>query len=81
VERAGRTGNDDGVKLNDNGQSDSLVAWLFTDHGVVGMLTSTIRLLFVLTLTVATLGIEPRRRSLKELGGGRPKPQLLRRWR
>lgn len=47
-----------------------LVVRLFTDYGVVGVLTLMIGLLFVLILTVATLGIEPRRRSLEELGGG-----------
>jgi putative MFS transporter len=47
-----------------------LVVKLFTDYGVVGVLTLMIGLLFVLILTVATLGIEPRRRSLEDLGGG-----------
>ena len=47
-----------------------LVVRLFTDYGVVGVLTLMIGLLFVLILTVATLGIEPRRRSLEDLGDG-----------
>jgi putative MFS transporter len=45
-----------------------LVVRLFTDDGVVGVLTLMIGLLFVLILAVATLGIEPRRRSLEDLG-------------
>lgn len=47
-----------------------LVVKLFTDFGVFGVLAMMIGLLFVLILTVAGLGIEPRRRSLEELGGG-----------
>jgi putative MFS transporter len=47
-----------------------LVVRLFTGYGVVGVLTLMIGLLFVLILTVAALGIEPRRRSLEDLGGG-----------
>jgi putative MFS transporter len=46
-----------------------LVVRLFTDHGVVGVLAMMIGLLCVLILTVAVLGIEPRRRSLEALGG------------
>ena len=46
-----------------------LVVKLFTDHGVVGVLALMIGLLFVLLLTIAALGIEPRRRSLEELAG------------
>jgi putative MFS transporter len=45
-----------------------LVVKLFTDFGVVGVLALMIGLLFVLILTVARLGIEPRRRSLEDLG-------------
>ena len=47
-----------------------LVVRLFTEYGVVGVLTLMIGLLFVLILAVAALGIEPRRRSLEDLGGG-----------
>jgi putative MFS transporter len=45
-----------------------LVVELFTGYGVVGVLALMIGLLFVLMLTVAVLGIEPRRRSLEDLG-------------
>jgi putative MFS transporter len=45
-----------------------LVVRLFTDYGVIGVLTLMIGLLVVLILTVAVLGIEPRRRSLEDLG-------------
>jgi putative MFS transporter len=45
-----------------------LVVRLFTDHGIFGVLTMMIGLLFVLIVTVATLGIEPRRRSLEDVG-------------
>jgi putative MFS transporter len=44
-----------------------LVVKLFTDFGVVGVLSLMIGLLFVLILTVAALGIEPRRRSLEDV--------------
>ncbi|WP_158929269.1 MFS transporter [Acidisphaera sp. S103] len=47
-----------------------LVVRLFTEYGVVGVLTLMIGLLFVLILAVAALGIEPRRRSLEDLGSG-----------
>jgi len=47
-----------------------LVVKLFTDYGVVGVLALMIGLLFVLILTVAAVGIEPRRRSLEDLGSG-----------
>jgi putative MFS transporter len=47
-----------------------LVVKLFTDYGVFGVLTLMIGLLFVLILTVATLGVEPRRRSLEDVAGG-----------
>jgi putative MFS transporter len=47
-----------------------LVVKLFTDYGVVGVLALMIGLLFVLIVAVMVLGIEPRRRSLEELGGG-----------
>jgi putative MFS transporter len=47
-----------------------LVVRLFADHGVFGVLALMIGLLFVLILTVAVLGIEPRRRSLEDLGSG-----------
>jgi putative MFS transporter len=47
-----------------------LVVRLFTDYGVIGVLTLMIGLLVVLILTVAVLGIEPRRRSLEDLGNG-----------
>jgi MFS transporter, putative metabolite:H+ symporter len=47
-----------------------LVVRLFTDYGVIGVLTLMIGLLVVLILTVAVLGIEPRRRSLEDLGSG-----------
>jgi putative MFS transporter len=46
-----------------------LVVNLFTNYGVTGVLTLMIGLLFVLIWAVAALGIEPRRRSLEELGG------------
>jgi putative MFS transporter len=46
------------------------VVKLFTDYGVFGVLTLMIGLLFVLILTVATLGVEPRRRSLEDVAGG-----------
>ena len=46
-----------------------LVVQLFADYGVLGVLTLMIGLLFVLIVTVATLGIEPRQRALEELGG------------
>jgi MFS transporter, putative metabolite:H+ symporter len=46
-----------------------LVVKLFSDYGVVGVLALMIALLLVLILTVAVLGIEPRRRSLEDLGG------------
>jgi len=45
-----------------------LVVKLFTDFGIVGVLAMMIGLLFVLMITVATLGIEPRRRSLEDMG-------------
>jgi putative MFS transporter len=45
-----------------------LVVRLFTDYGLIGVLTLMIGLLFVLILTVAALGIEPSRRSLEDLG-------------
>jgi putative MFS transporter len=44
-----------------------LVVKLFADFGVVGVLSLMIGLLFVLILTVAALGIEPRRRSLEDV--------------
>lgn len=44
-----------------------LVVRLFSDYGVSGVLTLMIGLLLVLIVTVATLGIEPRRRALEEL--------------
>jgi putative MFS transporter len=44
-----------------------LVVRLFTDYGVFGVLTLMIGLLCVLIVTVATLGIEPRRRSLEDV--------------
>jgi MFS transporter, putative metabolite:H+ symporter len=47
-----------------------LVVKLFTDYGVVGVLALMIGLLFVLIVAVMVLGIEPRRRSLEDLGGG-----------
>jgi putative MFS transporter len=47
-----------------------LVVKLFTDYGVVGVLALMIGLLCVLILTVAVLGIEPRLRSLEDLGSG-----------
>jgi putative MFS transporter len=47
-----------------------LVVKLFGDYGVVGVLALMIGLLVVLILTVAGLGIEPRRRSLEALGDG-----------
>jgi MFS transporter, putative metabolite:H+ symporter len=47
-----------------------LVVRLFTDYGVIGVLALMIGLLVVLILTVAILGIEPRQRSLEDLGGG-----------
>jgi putative MFS transporter len=47
-----------------------LVVKLFTDYGVIGVLTLMIGLLVVLILTVAVLGIEPRQRSLEDLGSG-----------
>jgi MFS transporter, putative metabolite:H+ symporter len=47
-----------------------LVVKLFTDYGVIGVLTLMIGLLFVLIVAVATLAIEPRRRSLEDLGSG-----------
>jgi putative MFS transporter len=46
------------------------VVKLFTDYGVVGVLALMIGLLFVLIVAVMVLGIEPRRRSLEDLGGG-----------
>jgi putative MFS transporter len=45
-----------------------LVVKLFAVHGVVAVLALMIGLLFVLILTVAVLGIEPRRRSLEDVG-------------
>jgi putative MFS transporter len=47
-----------------------LVVKLFSDYGVAGVLTLMIGLLFVLILTVLALGIEPRGRSLEDLGSG-----------
>lgn len=47
-----------------------LVVKLFTAYGVTGVMSMMIGLLFVLILTVATLGIEPRKRSLEDVGGG-----------
>ena len=44
-----------------------LVVKLFAADGVVGVLALMIGLLFVLILTVALLGIEPRHRSLEDL--------------
>ena len=61
-----------------------LVVRLFTEYGVAGVLTLTVGLLFVLILAVATLGIELRRRSLEDLGGGAaerravPTPAIIR---
>ena len=51
-----------------------IVVQLFTDYGVVGVLTMMIGLLVVLIVTVATLGIEPRRRSLEAMGSEAPAP-------
>jgi putative MFS transporter len=45
------------------------VVKLFTDFGVVGVLALMIGLLLILILTVAGLGIEPRRRSLEDVAG------------
>jgi putative MFS transporter len=47
-----------------------LVVKLFTDFGVGGVLALMIGLLLILILTVAGLGIEPRRRSLEDVAGG-----------
>jgi MFS transporter, putative metabolite:H+ symporter len=47
-----------------------LVVKLFSDYGVVGVLALMIGLLFALIVTVATLGIEPRRRSLEDVAAG-----------
>jgi hypothetical protein len=41
---------------------------LFTDYGVVGALALMIAPLFVLKLTVAELGIDPRPRGLEDPG-------------
>jgi putative MFS transporter len=49
-----------------------LVVNLFTTYGVLGVLTLMIGLLFVLILAVAALGIEPRQRSLEDLGSNDP---------
>ena len=46
-----------------------LVVKLFAAHGVIGVLALMVGLLFVLILTVALFGIEPRRRSLEDLSG------------
>lgn len=53
-----------------------LVVDLFGAYGVAGVLTLMIGLLFVLIITVAALGIEPRRRSLEELGAAVPSVAL-----
>ncbi|HEY4172992.1 MAG TPA: MFS transporter [Rhodopila sp.] len=61
-----------------------LVVRLFTEYGVVGVLTLMIGLLFVLIVAVAALGIEPRRRSLEDLVSGSveeaavPAPAIIR---
>lgn len=47
-----------------------LVVKLFPDDGVLGVLALMIGLLFVLIVAMAALGIEPRRRSLEDLGSG-----------
>jgi MFS transporter, putative metabolite:H+ symporter len=47
-----------------------LVVELFGNYGVFGVLALMIGLLFVLILTVWTLGIEPRRRSLEDVASG-----------
>jgi putative MFS transporter len=47
-----------------------LVVKLFSDYGVVGVLALMIGLLLVLIATVATIGIEPSRRSLEDVAGG-----------
>ncbi len=49
-----------------------VVVSLFTTYGVIGVLSLMIGLLLVLIVTVATLGIEPRRRGLEELGSEPP---------
>lgn len=46
-----------------------LVVNLFSSYGVTGVLTLMIGLLCVLIVAVAALGIEPRKRSLEQLGG------------
>lgn len=61
-----------------------LVVRLFTECGVAGVLTLMVGLLSVPILAVATLGIEPRRRSLEDLRGGAaereavPTPAIIR---
>jgi MFS transporter, putative metabolite:H+ symporter len=47
-----------------------LVVKLFADFGVGGVLAMMIGLLFLLILTVAVLGVEPRRRSLEDVASG-----------
>ncbi len=47
-----------------------LVVTLFTAYGVTGVLSMMIGLLFVLIVAVAILGIEPRNRSLEDMGSG-----------
>lgn len=49
-----------------------VVVNLFTTYGVIGVLSLMVGLLLVLIVAVAVLGIEPRRRSLEELGGELP---------
>jgi putative MFS transporter len=51
-----------------------LVVKLFGDYGVSGVLSLMIGLLFVLIVTVAVLGIEPRRRSLEDVGSDNAVP-------
>ena len=46
-----------------------IVVWLFTNHGIGGVMTLMVGLLIVQILVVALFGIEPRNRRLEELDG------------